>query len=144
MFVPNQLLNDQERALLEDTPEECLRRVVDRGALSLDQISEGLEPRIAAVVRSLATGERVDWPPELAERDEAGRRGELTRSMADAPRPEREGRAIEVMRTILSPFPRLLHLVEQGTLSPDEALRAARTVDYALGRYPTGTRYAVP
>jgi hypothetical protein len=42
------------------------------------------------------------------------------------------------------PYPKLLELVDQDALSPDEAMRAAHQIDGLLGRYHTGTRYAAP
>jgi hypothetical protein len=45
---PNPALNEEEVALLIHQPEECLRRAVQRGAISLDQVTEELAPHVAA------------------------------------------------------------------------------------------------
>jgi len=63
MLVPNPVLDDEEQELLNAAPEECLRHAIKRGAFSLDQITTDISPRVAAVVRSIATGERI---PELS------------------------------------------------------------------------------
>ncbi len=121
--TPNSALNEEERALLNTAPEECLRYAVRRGALPLDQIVERPSPRVAAVVRSIATGERL---PELSEHKEpsqslpAGRRGDL------------------------SAYPQLQHIVDEEVLTLAEAIQAAHAIDHALGRYMTGTKYAAP
>jgi hypothetical protein len=60
--APHPDLNEEERALLGVAPEQCLRRAVQRGALSLDHITEQLTPRAAAVVRSMVTEERSPAP----------------------------------------------------------------------------------
>ena len=53
--------------MLGSAPEECLRHAVQRGAFSLDAITEHLTPRAAAVVRSIVTEERPPGPaPPLA------------------------------------------------------------------------------
>ena len=49
-----------------------------------------------------------------------------------------------IKETLSQPYPQLLELVEEETLSPDEALQAANQIDGLLGRYLTGTRYAAP
>jgi hypothetical protein len=66
--TPHPDLNEEERNLLGIAPEECLRRAVQRGVLSLDQIIEDLTPHAAAVLRSIVTGERLPAPePSQAE-----------------------------------------------------------------------------
>ena len=118
---PNPALNEKERELLDPAPEECLQHAIRRGALSLDQVTERLSPRVAAVVRCIVTGERT---PELAEREEipwsAGRRSDL------------------------SMYPQLGRTVDEEILTLAEAFEAVRTIDSALGRYPTGAKYAAP
>jgi hypothetical protein len=65
--TPHPDLNEEERTLLGSAPEECLRHAVQRGAFSLDAITEHLTPRAAAVVRSIVTEERPPVPaPPLA------------------------------------------------------------------------------
>jgi hypothetical protein len=61
------ILNEEERALLDSDPEGCLRHAVQRGALSLDEITASLSPHGGSVVRSIVTGERLTAPgPPLA------------------------------------------------------------------------------
>jgi len=121
--TPNPALNEEERALLNTAPEECLRYAVRRGALPLDQIVERLSPRVAAVVRSVATGERL---PEPTEREETSQ-------------PPPAGK-----RSDLFVYPQLQRIVDEGILTLAEAFEAAHAVDHALGRYMTGTKYAAP
>ena len=123
--TPNPALNEEERALLGSAPEECLRHAIRRGALSLDQVTERLSPRVAAVVRSIATGERL---PELAERKEASQ-------------PPPAGGQSDLD---LSAYPQLQRTVDEEILTLAEAVEAVWTIDYALGRYPTGSKYAAP
>ena len=121
--TPNPALNEEERALMGSAPEECLRHAVRRGALPLNQITERLSPRVAAVVRSIATGERL---PELAERKEPSQPPSAWR------------------RSDLSAYPQLERTVDEEILTLAEAFEAVWTIDYALGRYPTGSKYAAP
>jgi len=62
LHYPNPTLNEEELDLLGDAPEDCLRHAVQRGALSLDHVTEGLSPRVTAVLRSIVTGERTSPP----------------------------------------------------------------------------------
>jgi hypothetical protein len=117
-FTPD----DDEQKLLESDPEECFRRAVRRGALSLDQFSRDLPPRVAAAVRSIAAGERL--PASSADADPA-------RTVADVSR-------------MLSNHPQLTQMLGGRLLTLDEAIEAAHAIDHALGRYLTGTRYAAP
>ncbi len=121
LHSPNPALNEEERELLDLAPEECLQHAIRRGALSLDQVTERLSPRVAAVVRSIATGERLPKLPELEETYwSAGRRSDL------------------------SAYPQLGRTVDEEILTLAEAFKAVRSIDSALGRYPTGTKYAAP
>ena len=113
---------DDEQKLLVSDPEECFRRAVQRGALSLDQLSRDLPPRVAAAVRSIAAGERL--PPPSADADPA-------RTVADA-------------TGMFSNHPQLAQMVGGLLLTPNEAIEVAHAIDHALGRYLTGTRYAAP
>lgn len=150
---PNPILSDEERELLDSAPEECLRRAVQRGALSLDRLTEGLSPRVAAVVRSIATGERL-LAPDLESEPAWGTAGRShARSMEAAPsrgsergrpRPAAIPHLLELARSALSNHPQLARMLDEQVLTPDEALEAARAIDHTLGRYPTGTRYAAP
>ena len=117
-FTPD----DDERQLLESDPEECFRLAVQRGALPLDQLSEDLPPRVAAAVRSIATGERLPAP---------GAEAYPAQTLADVKR-------------MLSNHPRLAQMLGGRLLTPAEAMEAAYAIDHALGRYLTGTRYATP
>ena len=121
--IPNPALNEEERALLNLAPEECVRHAIRRGALPLDQITERLSPRVAAIVRSVATGERL---PELNEREETSQ-------------PPPPGK-----RSDLFVYPQLQRIVDEEILTLAEALQAAHAIDRALGRYMTGTKYAAP
>ena len=119
MLPPNPALNEEEQALLD--PEACLRRVVRRGALPLDQVTERLSPRVAAVVRCIATGERL---PKL-------------------PGPQ-ETCPSAWKRSDLSAYPRLGRAVDDEVLTLAEAVEAVQGIESALGRYPTGCKYAAP
>lgn len=121
---PNPTLNEKEQALVDSAPEECLRHAVQRGALTLDEVSPGLSPRVVAVVQSIATGERVSLP----ERQE----------------PSSVTRDYEWTLNALDSFPQIVHLLSEQVLTPDEAMEAAHTIDNILGRYMTGTKYAAP
>jgi hypothetical protein len=151
MSPPNPILNEEELDLLNDHPEECLRRVVGRGALSLDQITADLPSRVAAVVRSIATGER----PIVrgVERDLGGIKSGPRRSGpgaygVDDARPSGPlglvGQMAARTRQSLSFHPRLTAMVDEEILTADEALQAAHAIDHVLDRYLTGTRYAAP
>jgi hypothetical protein len=60
--TPHPDLKEEERALLGTAPEACLRSAVQRGVVSLDQITKHLLPHAAAVVRSIAAEERLRAP----------------------------------------------------------------------------------
>ncbi len=145
------ILNDEEKALLEGRPEECLRRAVARSALSLDQVAAGLPPHVATAVRGIVTGERPPAPgqhpaPPPA-RDEG--RGDLRWLQARIDRGEwqrlERKRTAEAAHDCLGlAYPSLDRLLADELLTPDEAMEAAHSVDAALGRYTTGTRYAAP
>lgn len=144
---PNPALNKEEVALLAPQPEECFRRAVQRGAISLDRMIEELAPHVAAAVRSIVTGERLPTSPELPE--------ELTHQFEQArghPPTEAE---LEQMRgfvraqteqaqEILTPYPHLRHLLDEQMLTGGGAIAAANAIDHILGRYLTGTLYAAP
>lgn len=150
---PNPALNEEEAVLLSSQPEECLRRAVQRGAISLDQATEPLSPRVAAAVRSIVTGERLPQP--LGERSFPDLSEELLRSFeqarghppseADLERMhEFERMQTEQAQKVLAPYPQLQRLLDEQTLSGAEATAAAHAIDHILGRYLTGTRYAAP
>ncbi len=121
LHLPNHILNEEECALLDPAPEECLRHVVRRGAIPLDQVTERLSPRVATVVRCIVTGERLPKLPGPKEPSwPAGRRSDL------------------------SPYPQLGRTVDEEILTLAEAFEAVRSIESALGRYPTGTKYAAP
>ena len=93
---PNPILNEEELDLLGNAPEDCLRHVVQRGALSLDHVTEGLSPRVTAILQSIVTGERSPALP--AEGDElewlpAGRNQQPSRQRQETtgPPPQHAG-----------------------------------------------------
>lgn len=150
---PNPALNEEEAALLTSQPEECLRRAVQRGAISLDGVTEDLSPRVAAAVRSIVTGERLPAPPgersfpDLPE--ELIRSFEQTRGRSPAEADLERMREFERMQTeqaqkVLAPYPQLQRLLDEQALSGAEVTAAAHAIDHILGRYLTGTRYAAP
>jgi len=131
------ILDDEVQELLNDAPEECLRHVIEREALPLDHITASLPPRVAAAVRSIATGERsaaldVEPGPERETADES--------PTWPAVAPQSRIRAQEV----LSSHPQLVRMLDEKILTAQEAMEAAHAIDHILGRYLTGTRYAVP
>lgn len=145
----NPILNDEEKALLlEGQPEECLRRAVARSALSLDRIAAGLPAHIATAVRGIVTGERPPGPnqrpaPPPARTED--RFGVIFRKILIEQQRQEQEREAEQAHDCLGPFyPSLDRLLADELLTPDEAMRAAHSVDAALGRYTTGTRYAAP
>ena len=150
---PNPTLDKEEAALLTSQPEECLRRVVQRGAISLDQVTEELSPRVAAAVRSIVTGERLpalpdersstDLPEELIRSFEQARGHPPTEADMERMR-EFERMQTEQAQKVLPPYPQLQRLLDEQALSGAEATAAAHAIDHALGRYLTGTRYAAP
>jgi hypothetical protein len=145
------ILNDEERKLLNTAPEECLRRVVQRGALPLNQITDDLPPRVAAAVWSIATGERLAALPRVAAAVRSIAAGERlanldVKDVADQS-PRRSKTAFwsyEEARNTLPGHPQLVCMLDEQILTPDEALEAAQAIDHILGRYLTGTKYAVP
>ena len=120
------ILNDEERKLLSTAPEECLRRVAQRGALPLNQITDDLPPRVAAAVRSIATGERLA-------------------ALDVEPEPERDMTDWGLrVREMLPGHPQLVRMLDEEILTPGETMDVVHAIDRALGRYLTGTRYAAP
>ena len=132
LHTPNPVLNEKEQELLNSAPEECLSHAMQRGALALDEIESSLPPRVLAVVRSVATGERLTLPAPGSSSERA------------VPSVLPSGREHEWALTTLSEFPQITHLLSEQLISPDEAMQAANTIDNILGRYLTGTRYAAP
>jgi hypothetical protein len=144
---PNPALNEEEVALLGLQPEECFRHAVQRGAISLDQVTKELAPHVAAAVRSVVTGERPPASPELSE--------ELTRQFEQArghPPTEADLEQLrgfvraqaEHAQKTLTPYPHLRHLLDEQMLTGGGAIAAANAIDHVLGRYLTGTLYAAP
>jgi hypothetical protein len=148
--LPNPVLNEEELDLLSSAPEACLRHVVQRGALSLDKVTEGLSPRVAAAVRFIATGERLAMPEDDAAWDSrAVGRSRASPEASEGPSlpGTPEGFAAweeEQASRILTSHAQLVHLLGEQRLTPSEAMAAAHAIDHALGRYLTGTRYAAP
>ncbi|MBN1485113.1 MAG: hypothetical protein JXA37_10350 [Chloroflexia bacterium] len=149
LIPPNPLLNEQERALLNEHPEESFRMLVERGALAPEQVTADLEPPLAAALQYIASGERLEEMPEgeaSSERRSPDRQRPDRQRPDLPPRPERwePHKPESMLRSILSCHPRLLELFDAGRLTHDQALEAAWAMDHWLGRYPTGTRYAAP
>jgi hypothetical protein len=154
LHVPTFDLENGEADLLDNAPELLLQRAVARNVVSLDQIAADLPLRSAAAVRAIATGERsslldedeisfLEEPPVF----EFGLAAEDDRSTSDESEADDQGprdAAGWIRQTLSQPYPKLLELVDQDALSPDEAMRAAHQIDGLLGRYLTGTRYAAP
>jgi hypothetical protein len=132
LHTPNPALNEKEQELMASAPEECLSHAVQRSALALDETESSLPPRVLAVVRSVATGERLTLPAQGSSSE---------RAVPSALPPAQEH---EWALTTLSEFPQIAHLLSEKIISPDEAMQAANTIDNILGRYLTGTRYAAP
>ena len=129
---PNPALNEKEQELLNSAPEECLSHAVQRGALTLDYMRTLFSPRVLAVVRSIATGERLTLPGQESSPERA------------IPSVLPSGREHEWALTALSEFPQITSLLSDQVISPDEAMQAAHAIEKILGRYLTGTRYAAP
>ena len=132
LHMPNPALDEKEQELLQSAPEECLRHALQRGALALDEELSSLSPRVAAVLQSIATGERLSLPHQEPSSREAVR---------TAPPSDWD---YEWTLKTLSEFPQLASLVTNRDLTPDEAMGVAHAIDGILGRYMTGTRYAAP
>jgi hypothetical protein len=162
LHLPNPVLNEEELELRDGAPGACLRQAVRRGALSLDEITASLSPRVAAAVRRVATGERPA-PRSVAQTRSLGAGpglGEqLFRALKEGddaaapsapptalpPTPEEPGgQEAESTRHALSPYAELADMLDEESLTPSEAMAAAHAIDHALGRYLTGTRYAAP
>jgi hypothetical protein len=58
--------------------------------------------------------------------------------------PKEEGERVPPEYHSLGAWPSLQRAVDDGELTVGEALDLAQTIDRALGRYLTGTRYAAP
>ena len=145
--TPNPVLNKEEAALLALQPEECFRRAVQRGAISLDQVTEALSPHVAAAVRSVVTGERLPAPSELFE--EMVRKLERAREQPLTEAEMEQIRGFMQMQVphaqeMLAPYPHLQHLLDEQMLNGGGAIAAANAIDRVLGRYLTGTLYAAP
>ena len=125
--------------MCDSAPEECFRHAIRRGALSLDEATARLSPRIAAVVRSVATGERLT-APDMARTRSMG----VQTTPPDRPRPREQPQEREMVQKILSHHPQLAQMLDERILEPGEALGVAQALDGILGRYTTGTRYAAP
>lgn len=153
MHFLNPLLNEDEAVLRSAEPEECLRRAVARGAISPESVGAGLPDRVAAVLRHVVAGERLPAPQDCGDEAAAGPAGGPSAGEGAAvgegrpavpALPDAARREWEWTTAVLSGFPGLLEALEQGALSPSEAVQAAQAVDGLLGRYLTGTRYAAP
>jgi hypothetical protein len=162
LHLPNPVLNEEEVELLESAPGASLRQAVRRGALSLDEITAGLSPRVAAAIQHVAAGERPatrSVPPAPSQAPSRGLGEQLFRALkggdnADPPvadpstpppAPEGPGGGEQDwIRHAISPYAELADLLDEQSLTPSEALAAAHAIDHALGRYMTGTRYAAP
>lgn len=132
-------LDEEERALCDSAPEECFRHAIRRGALSLDEATARLSPRIAAVIRSIATGERLTaLDPETTRSIGA----QLT--PPDRPQSRERSQERETTRKVLAGHPQLTQMLDERILGPGEALGIAQALDTILGRYMTGTKYAAP
>lgn len=151
MLPKRLILNEEELDLRDNRPEECLQRVIGRGALSLDRITADLPSRVAVVVRGIAAGERSI--AREAERDLGGTVSGPSRSGPDAytvddSRPsvplDLGGQMAEWARQSLSCHPQLTAMVDERILTAEEALQVAHAIDRILDRYLTGTRYAAP
>jgi hypothetical protein len=157
----NPPLSEAELKLLHTAPEECLRHVVQRGALSLDQVTEGLSPQVTAVLRSIVTGERSPAPPDKEPEPERlatdlneqylrqplealGRPPTAAEVQTAQPAMERRTAGLPLERHQLSAHPQILDMVDRQILTPEEASQAVYAIDLALGRYLTGTLYAAP
>lgn len=150
---PNPTLNEKEQALVNTAPEECLRQAVQRGAISLDQVTEELTPRAAAAVRNIVIGERLpapsgersfpDLPEDMIRSFEQARGCSPTEADLEQMR-EFVRMQAEQAREILAPYSQLRRLLDEQALSGFEATEAAHAIDHVLGRYLTGTRYAAP
>ena len=151
--APNPILNEEEAALLTPQPEECFRRAVQRGAISLVRVTEPLAPHVAAAVRSVVTGERL--PAPSVKRSSSELTEEQVRKLAQArghPPTEADMEKTrefvrmqtERVQRYLAPYPQLQRLLEEQVLDWTEATAAANAIDRVLGRYLTGTRYAAP
>jgi hypothetical protein len=134
---PSPTLNDEEQELVNNAPEECLRHVIKREALLLDHITASLSPRVAAAVRSIATGERLTTLDTEPEPEGEGADESPSRSTADS-------QLCQWTRGMLSNHPQLLRMLDQRSLTAEEAIEATHAIDHILGRYLTGTRYAAP
>jgi hypothetical protein len=144
---PNPALNEEEMALLTPRPEECFRRAVQRGAISIDRMTEKLAPHVAAAVRSVVTGERLSASPELPEelihQFEQARGHPPTKADLEQMR-EFVRMQTEQAQEILTRYPHLQHLLDEQMLTGGGAIAAANAIDRVLGRYLTGTLYAAP
>jgi hypothetical protein len=137
--LPNLVLDEEEQALRDSDPEACFRHAIQRGALSLDQVTASLSPRIAAALHSIAAGERSPATGLSIARTldpqetQPGKRQLLE-----------QGSELASARQMLAGHPQLTWMLDEQILGPGQALQAARALDHLLGRYMTGTRYAAP
>jgi hypothetical protein len=133
------VLDEEEKALRYSDPEACFQHAVRRGAFALDEVTAPLSPHIAAVVRSIATGERLPMPgPPLA------RTLHPHETRPDRPQPLEHDSELARTRQILASHPQLTRMLDEQIVEPSQALEAAHALDRLLGRYMTGTRYAAP
>jgi hypothetical protein len=98
---------------------------------------------VSAIIGRIASGERLITSQERG--GVASRGDEQIRSgAADQECKFSAGGLEETKRSSLVNHPALTQMMAEQVLTPDEALEAANAIDRALGRYLTGTRYAVP
>ena len=136
---PGLALDRKEQTLRDPDPEACMRHAIRRGALSLDEVTASLSPRIAAALRSVAAGERPPTSSPIA-----ARTGPAGESASGDPRPAEQLDELAATRRMLGSHPHLTHLLDEQILQPGEAMGVAHVIDDLLGRYMTGTRYAAP
>jgi hypothetical protein len=133
------VLDEEELRLRDSDPEACFQHAIQRGGLSLDRIMAPLSPRVAAAVRSIATGERFQAPGPPV-----GRMAPSEGTWSGGSGPLEQDDHWAATREILAEHPQLTRMLDEKMLEPSEAQEAAHALDRVLGRYMTGTRYAAP
>ncbi len=128
-------LDKEEQALWTSDPEGCFRHAVQRGAISLDEVTADLPPHMSAVVRSIVTGERL-----TASGIERTHSSDQYDPLYDPRCQWNQERALWALYN----HPQLAQILDEQILSPAETMQAARILDHVMDRYTTGTRYAAP
>jgi hypothetical protein len=120
----NPLLNEAERVLCVIAPEECLRSMAARGALTLGSDLAGLSPQVVEAVRVIAAGERL-MPDGEGLGSQEGDYGTMVRTIeAPPPAGEQPMAGPDWIGTFADRYPEFVRRFETLPAVSAEALKA--------------------